>query len=136
MYGFILTLVIIDALILFVVVLLQAGQGGGLASLGGGGGTESILGGRHTVTWLTKTSYITGGLFLFLSLVLTLLSATDGGGASEVQDLLRTGGAGTPAPTQAAPAPPGGTGAATGGVPIPGLGETEPAPVPGQPDRQ
>ena len=116
MFQFILALIILDALILAVVVLLQAGQGGGLASLGGGGGTESLLGGgRHTVTWLTKTSWVTGALFLFLSLVLTFLSSNRAVGSSEVQDLLRS----APTPVES-PVPAGDQGQ----VPIPGLGET------------
>ncbi len=126
MFHFILVLIIIDAIVLAVVVLLQAGQGGGLASLGGAGGTESLLGGRHAVTWLTKATWISGGLFLFLSLILTLLSSNRVAGGSEVQDLLRT----TPAPVEA-PAPAGSQGQA----PIPGLGETGPAtqPTPAEP---
>ena len=115
MYQFILALIILDALILAVVVLLQAGQGGGLASLGGGGGTDSLLGGRHTANWLTKTSWVTGALFLFLSLVLTLLTSNRAVGSSEVQDLLRT----APTPVES-PVPVGDQGQ----VPIPGLGET------------
>ena len=115
MFQFILALIILDAIILAVIVLLQAGQGGGLASLGGAGGTESLLGGRHTVTWLTKTTWVTGALFLFLSLVLTLITSNRAVGSSEVQDLLRT----APTPVEA-PVPAGNQGQ----VPIPGLGET------------
>ena len=101
MYGFIIGLLILDSVILLVVVLLQAGQGGGLAALGGSGGTESFIGGRHAVTWLTKTSWATGGVFLFLSLVLSFMSASNSIGTSEVQELLRT-----PAgPVQTAPLP-------------------------------
>lgn len=130
MFHFILVLIIIDAIVLAVVVLLQAGQGGGLASLGGAGGTDSVLGGRHAVNWLTKTTWVSGGLFLFFSLILTLLSSNRAASGSEVQDLLRT----APAPIEA-PAQPG----TQGQVPIPGLGETpagsqpaqaEPAPSP------
>jgi len=76
MYGFILGLLILDSAVLMVVVLLQAGQGGGLAALGGSGGTESFFGGRHAVTWLTKTTWAAGGAFLFLSLVLSFMSAS------------------------------------------------------------
>ena len=36
MFGFLLVLMILDGLLLSAVVLMQAGQGGGLASLGGG----------------------------------------------------------------------------------------------------
>ena len=101
MYGFILGLLILDSTILAVVVLLQAGQGGGLAALGGSGGTESFFGGRHAVTWLTKTTWATGGTFLFLSLVLSFMSASNSIGTTDVQELLRT-----PAgPVQTAPLP-------------------------------
>jgi preprotein translocase subunit SecG len=117
MFQFILAFIIIDAIILAVVVLLQAGQGGGLASLGGAGGTDSLLGGRHTVTWLTKTTWVTGALFLFLSLLLTLMTSNRAVGSSEVQDLLRT----APTPVES-PVPAGDQG--QGQVPIPGLGET------------
>lgn len=101
MYGFILTLLIVDSLVLLVVILLQAGQGGGLAALGGSGGTESFFGGRHAVTWLTKTSWVSGGVFLLLSLVLSFMSASSTVGTSEVQELLRT----PTAPIQTAPLP-------------------------------
>lgn len=101
MYGFIIGLLILDSLILVVVVLLQAGQGGGLAALGGSGGTESFFGGRHAVTWLTKTTWVTGGVFLFLSLVLSFLSASNSIGTTDVQELLRT----PVGPVQTAPLP-------------------------------
>src|SRR6266568_4560633 len=54
MYNFLLILLTLDALILTTAVLLQAGQGGGLASLGGGAGTEQFMGGRQATTLLTK----------------------------------------------------------------------------------
>ena len=60
MFYFLLVLLILDAILLSVVVLLQAGQGGGLASLGGTG-TETVLGGRQAVTILTKASWWCGG---------------------------------------------------------------------------
>ena len=101
MYSFIIGLLILDATILLVVVLMQAGQGGGLAALGGSGGTESFFGGRHAVTWLTKTTWVTGGVFLFLSLVLSFMSASNSIGTTDVQELLRA-----PAgPVQTAPLP-------------------------------
>jgi preprotein translocase subunit SecG len=83
------------------VVLLQAGQGGGLASLGGGT-TDTVLGGRQAVTILTKLTWWCGGIFLALSLVLSL-TPRSGGSASELQQRLR---ATTPAtPPASAPLP-------------------------------
>ncbi len=82
------------------VVLLQAGQGGGLASLGGGG-TDTVLGGRQAVTILTKLSWWCGGIFLLLSLVLSFVPR--GVSSSGLQERLRSA---TPAePTQPAPLP-------------------------------
>src|SRR3954454_6366622 len=94
MFAFLVTLLILDALLLSVVVLLQAGQGGGLASLGGGG-TDTVLGGRQAFTILTKLSWWCGGIFLVLSLVLSLVPR--GGSSSALQERLR-------ATTPAAPA--------------------------------
>jgi preprotein translocase subunit SecG len=110
MFAFLVTLLILDALLLSVVVLLQAGQGGGLASLGGGG-TETVLGGRQAVTILTKLSWWCGGIFLALSLVLSLVPR--GGNSSALQEKLRAASPAAPAqaplplgqPGQAAPAP-------------------------------
>ncbi len=76
MFGFLLTLLIIDGLLLMVIVLLQSGKGGGLAAMGGGGaGTETFLGGRQAATLLTRATWISGGVFLFLALVLSILSS-------------------------------------------------------------
>lgn len=76
MFGFLLTLMILDGFLLIVVVLLQSGKGGGLAAMGGGVGmgTDSLIGGRQAATLLTRLSWITGGIFLALALVLSIMS--------------------------------------------------------------
>jgi preprotein translocase subunit SecG len=135
MFAFLLTLLILDALLLSVVVLLQAGQGGGLASLGGAT-TDTVLGGRQAVTILTKLSWWCGGIFLALSLLLSIVPR-GGQSGSALQERLRAttpaapssgatlplgspsqapaGGQGqdaaptAPAPTTQTPAPGGGT---------------------------
>ena len=127
MYTFLLVLLIVDALLLSAVVLLQAGQGGGLATLGGAG-TESVLGGRQAVTILTKLSWWCGGIFLALSLLLSVMHR--GAGASDLQQQLRQSAPPTsqaptgPSPLQGlTPAP----GAATPGATAPAA--TPPAPA-------
>src|SRR4051812_23946446 len=100
MFAFLVVLLALDALLLSVVVLLQAGQGGGLASLGGGG-TDTVLGNRQAVTILTKLSWWCGGIFLLLSLILSLVPR--GASSSALQERIR---AATPAaPAQQAPLP-------------------------------
>ncbi len=87
MYYFLVTVMILDGLLLGTVVLLQAGQGGGLASLGGGttDWSSAVVRPSHL---LTRTSWVCGGLFLFLALVLSLVSPNRGS-SSEVQDRIR-----------------------------------------------
>jgi preprotein translocase subunit SecG len=125
MFALLVSLLILDALLLSVVVLLQAGQGGGLASLGGGG-TDTVLGGRQAVTILTKLSWWCGGIFLVLSLVLSFVPR--GRSSSVLGERLR---AATPAaPAQQAPLPL--------GMPAEPSAETpkEPAPAAGTPAPQ
>ncbi|MGE0441478.1 MAG: preprotein translocase subunit SecG [Gemmatimonadales bacterium] len=122
LYGLILTLLIVDGLLLAAVVLFQAGQGGGLASLGGGT-TDLVMGGRQAVTILHTLSWWTGGIFMFLSLVLSLLASRSTVGVSDVQQRLRTQPAAQTAPIGEAPA----TGAPGTSLTPP---STEPAPAP------
>ena len=100
MYNVLLFVLIVDALILAAAVLLQAGQGGGLASLGGGAGTEQFMGGRQATTLLTKISWWGAGIFLFVSLVLAIMSSRASGPRSVIDTE-----APAPAPVQATPLP-------------------------------
>jgi preprotein translocase subunit SecG len=76
LFGFLLVLLILVGAFLTVVVLLQSGKGGGLAAMGGtGSGTDTLIGGRQAATLLTKATWVSGGLFLFLSFVLAVMSS-------------------------------------------------------------
>jgi preprotein translocase subunit SecG len=76
MFNVFLVLLVIDALVLGAAVLLQAGQGGGLAAeFGGASSTDAFVGGRQAATLLTRASWWAGGIFLGLCFVLSLLSA-------------------------------------------------------------
>jgi preprotein translocase subunit SecG len=100
MYTLLLFLLALDALILVTAVLLQAGQGGGLASLGGGAGTEQFMGGRQATTLLTKITWWCAGIFLFVSLILAVMSANSAAPRSVLQ-----GNVPAPAPVQTTPLP-------------------------------
>jgi preprotein translocase subunit SecG len=122
LYNFLLTLIILDGLVLAVVVLLQAGQGGGLASLGGGT-ADLVLGGRQAVTILHKASWVTGALFMLLALLLSISASHRGTAQSGVQQQLRQ----TVPAEQPAPAAP---------LPLqttPPSGNASPAPAPPPP---
>ena len=102
MYPLLLTLLIIDGLIMSVVVLLQSGKGGGLASMGGGMGSggDTLIGGRQAANLLTKTTWVTGSIFLVLSLVLAILSSRAQRPNSILRDEFRAAPAAAPAPVQ------------------------------------
>ncbi len=76
LYGFLLAVLILDGIFLGVVVLLQAGKGGGLAAMGGGASaTDGVLGGRQATTMLTRATWTTGSVFMLLALVLSIMSS-------------------------------------------------------------
>jgi preprotein translocase subunit SecG len=116
MYGFLLMILVLDGIFLSVVVLLQAGKGGGLAAVGGGAGmTDGLLGGRQATTVLTRATWTAGTIFMVLALVLSILSSR----TQQVQSVIQV-----PAPAAtSAPAPvlPGAAQPAlTGGAAAPG----------------
>ena len=76
MFTFLLVLLVIDSIILIAAILLQAGKGNGLAASFGGvsSSADSLLGTRQAGNLHTRASWWGGGIFLFLSFVLSLAS--------------------------------------------------------------
>jgi preprotein translocase subunit SecG len=76
LYTFLLTLLVIDCIVLMLAILLQAGKGTGLAANFGGASSspDAFIGIRQAGNLLTKSSWWGGGIFLFLSFVLQLMS--------------------------------------------------------------
>ncbi len=94
---------ILVCFLLVVVILLQAGKGGGLASaFGGAGTTEAVFGGRHAATFLTKATTVLGIVFFLTSLTLALIYSYGEAPRSVIQQELQ----GTPAPVAPAPVTP------------------------------
>ena len=129
MYSFLLGLLVLDGLFLGVVILLQSGKGGGLAAMGGGAAaTEGILGGRQATTVLTRATWIAGGTFMALALVLSIMSSRALQPQSVLLDDMQQS---TPTPIlPTLPGPTGETGAGTGetGGDPPAPGSTEGGP--------
>jgi preprotein translocase subunit SecG len=114
---------------LILVILLQAGKGGGMgSSLGGGGSSQTVFGGRGAQTFLGKVTSVSAGIFMLTSLTLAYNSSKS---RSVVDQHLTT----TPALPGAplAPPPPGGQAPASlpastpAGTPAP---DSTPAPAP------
>jgi len=89
-YNALLFLHLVICVILVLVVLLQAGKGGGLAGAFGGGmggAGQTLFGGRGAATFLSKATTILGIAFMTSSLLLAVLSGTRG----EARSVLREG---------------------------------------------
>lgn len=88
MFGFLLIIMILIALLLIVIILMQSGKGGGLAAEFGGASssTDSFIGGRQAASLLTRLTWIGGGVFMFVALVLSVLSSRSVG---EPESILR-----------------------------------------------
>src|SRR5437899_5518103 len=123
LYTFLLTLLVIDSLVLIAAVLLQAGQGGGMAATFGGvsSSTGNLLGTRQTGNLLTKASWWCGGLFLGIAFMLTLMSSRSRAPKSVLDQTFNPPPASAPAPSNAAPATPSSA--------VPGLAPSTPAPA-------
>lgn len=97
MTTFLYAVLILDGLFMTVVVLLQAGKGGGLAAVGGSAAmTEGILAGRQATTLLTRATWISGSLFLSTSLALSIISQRNAAPTSVID---------VPPPAMQAPVP-------------------------------
>lgn len=85
MFVFLVVLMVLLAVGLCVMILLQAGKGGGLASTFGGASssTDSFMGGHQAATALTKGTWIGGALFLLMGLMLSVLSVGEREGSTE-----------------------------------------------------
>lgn len=111
-----------DALLLSLAVLLQSGKGGGLAaSFGGGSAGDALFGARQAGNLLTKTTWWTAGIFLFIAFAMQMMSARSVGPSSVLDQQFNQ-----PAPTKSAPLSGAESGAAAPVSPLQALPTTPP----------
>src|SRR3989337_3554696 len=92
MYYAVVALYVLVCLVLSLVLLLEQGRGGGIASAFGGSSSQAAFGARSGATLLTKATAIAAVLFMLFALTLSVLGQR---GSSSVVS-------GTPAPPPAA----------------------------------
>ncbi|MFQ5741337.1 MAG: preprotein translocase subunit SecG [Acidobacteriota bacterium] len=80
MFTLLVVLHVLASIILILVVLLQSGKAGDLASAFGGGGSQTAFGTRSATTLLTKATTVAAVIFMFTSLSLSILSVRSSGG--------------------------------------------------------
>jgi preprotein translocase subunit SecG len=116
MYTFLLAILILISLVLIAVILLQSGKGGGMSANFGGAtsSADAVIGTRQAGNLLTKISWWGGGAFLFLSLVLQLMTTRQRAPKSVLDNAFTT-----PAPTAPAAPAAGGAAPAAGAAALP-----------------
>jgi preprotein translocase subunit SecG len=78
MFVFVLAIHVLVSIFLIMVVLLQSGKGGDIASAFGGGGTQTVFGPRGSSNVLTKATTISAVVFMLTSIALVILSQETG----------------------------------------------------------
>ena len=105
LYYLITALYVLTCLVLLLVVLLQQGKGGDIASAFGGSSSQTAFGARSGATLLTRVTAVAAALFMVFALALSALgqrgpsSVVSGAPAPKPA-------AKTPAPAKPAPAAP------------------------------
>jgi preprotein translocase subunit SecG len=104
LYGLVAALFVINCLVLMLVILLQQGKGGDIASAFGGGSSKAAFGARSGATVLSRATTVCAALFVIGAIALGILGQR--GPGSVLGGRSQRGPASTPAaPAPAAPAP-------------------------------
>ena len=76
LYGFLLTLYIINCFLLVLIILMQKGKSGlGMGALGGG--TQMLFGGSGGQDLFQKITWILGTIFMAGAMILSLMKSTE-----------------------------------------------------------
>jgi preprotein translocase subunit SecG len=104
MYYALIAVYVLVCLILSLVILLQQGRGGDIASAFGGSSSQAAFGARSGATLLTKATAIAAVLFMLFALSLSIIGQR--GTSSVVSGTPAPPPAAAPKPAAPSPAPP------------------------------
>ena len=129
MFAFFITIHVLVSVALILVVLLQAGRGGGLAGFGAGT-AQTFFGGRGAVTFLAKATSWLAVAFMAMSLLLAGLSTRNqGSGNGLLQQRARARSAQAQLPPSTSSFSPGASDSSSPIVPAPTGAPVVPAPA-------
>ena len=104
LYGLVAALFVVNCLVLMLVILLQQGKGGDIASAFGGGSSQAAFGARSGATVLSRATTVCAALFVIGAIALGILGQR--GPGSVLGGRSQRAPASTPAPAAPAPAAP------------------------------
>ena len=123
MYAFLLVIHVIVCIVLILVVLLQAGRGGGFSDMLGGGQPQSLFG-TQTNAFMVRATEVCAVVFIITSLSLAILSTHRGKSLVANRQLMQEVQSKIPVVPQAPPAAP-----QAETPPTPAASATPPAPA-------
>ena len=103
LYYLLATVFVVNCLVLLLVILIQQGKAGDMASAFGGGSSQAAFGARTGATLLTKVTWVSASLFFAGALALSIVSTR---GPGSVIGSVPAPAPAAPAATQPAPATP------------------------------
>ncbi len=139
MWAFVTVVHVIVSIFIIFVILLQPGKSDGMAAFaGGGGGSQTVFGGRGSVTFLSKVTSVCAIVFMLTSLALAYHSSHSDSVLRARRNLAAQDATKKPETPLAPAAPPAGAVPApvTGGAAVPAQGAAKndapptPAPAP------
>jgi preprotein translocase subunit SecG len=104
LYGLVAALFVVNCLVLMLVILLQQGKGGDIASAFGGGSSQAAFGARSGATVLSRATTVCAALFVIGAIALGILGQRGPGSVLGGRSQ-RGPGSSPAAPAPAAPAP-------------------------------
>ncbi len=123
LFSMMVAFIALIAAVLILVILLQSGQGGGLAGIAQGGAARQVLGTRQAPDTLEKATWTLGAIFITLCVVSNFFIGGDQEQESVIQNRARETqeqqGQPQPQGGDAAPLPQQGGGQQQGGTPTP-----------------
>jgi len=91
MFSMMVAFIALIAAVLILVILLQSGQGGGLAGIAQGGAARQVLGTRQAPDTLEKATWWLGALFITLCVVTNFFIGGDEAQESVIQNRAQEG---------------------------------------------
>ena len=91
MFSMMVAFIALIAAVLILVILLQSGQGGGLAGIAQGGAARQVLGTRQAPDTLEKATWWLGALFITLCVVTNFFIGGDQAQESVIQNRAQEG---------------------------------------------
>jgi len=91
MFSMMVAFIALIAAVLILVILLQSGQGGGLAGIAQGGAARQVLGTRQAPDTLEKATWTLGAIFITLCVISNFFIGGDQEQESVIQDRAQQG---------------------------------------------